>query len=193
MWQKELKQLKKQITKPIECTKKQKIEKYDNESINFSEYCNSLNIIKFNQDKVINSQVKQSKYISYEANSHDNQCTYGLDFIDINEVPDELFYNGQKNLPQDLRNGKYIINKTIDIHGLNKEQAWKKIEAVIDGSTSGAVIKIIHGQGINSEFNHAVLQNLTRKQLYNNQKVLAYTYGSPTQGGKGITILKLRN
>ncbi|MDD3267198.1 MAG: Smr/MutS family protein [Burkholderiales bacterium] len=196
MLKKELKQLKKQITQPIKTVKKQIEEKPKNKDISFADYCNSLNISKFNQDKIamVSNKPKSLANLAQNNNEYPIQdLIQDFDFIDMDNIPIELFHNGQKNLPRDLRNGKYIINKTIDIHGLNKNRAWQQIESLIEQSISGSVIKIIHGQGINSKHNQAVLQNITRKLLYDNRKILAYTYGSPQQGGSGVTIVKLRN
>lgn len=194
MWQKELKQLKKQIQQPLKIEKKQTETKLKNDSVSFIEYCKSLNINKLDQDKIVNTFNNKPKNLYRPVTySHVNQHVEDFDFIDINDTPDELFHNGQKNLPRDLRSSKYMINKTIDIHGSNKNQAWQQIEYLIEKSDPGSVIKIIHGQGVNSKHNQPILQNTTRKLLYHNNKILAYTYGSPEQGGQGVTIIKLRS
>lgn len=192
MWQKELKQLKKQISPLKKIKKNQTDEKSHNNTISFTDYCNSLNIEKLHQDKVINQHINKPKHVSSTANNVNYQTTHSFDFINIMEIPNELFHNGQKNLPRDLRSNKFKIDKTIDIHGLNRQNAWIQIESVIENSIAGTVIKIIHGQGINSEYNEPLLQQVTRKLIYNHAKTLAYTYGSPQQGGNGVTIVKLR-
>lgn len=193
MWQKELKNIKKilpetttkqnQETKPIKIDSKQ--------DVNFSDYCQQLKIEPIKQDKIALTKPKESLIkIDYSAKIIQQEFA-DFDFIDAENSSREFFRHGQKNLPKELRSGKIRFNKVIDVHNMNKVHALNLLERLIDSAKSGECIKIIHGVGLNSEYNQPVLLGTIRKYLQNISDVLAFTYGNPEQGGNGVTIVKL--
>lgn len=194
MWQSNLKKLRKELTTATLVSKKVHPESHqeNHDDINFAEYCNSIKIVPIKYDTVSNNMIAKPRIINARITTQStNNYISDFDFIDIDSSPSNNFKHGQHNIPKELRNSQYKINVTIDIHGLNKQQAWNKLESTLSKEPAGSVIKIIHGQGTNSEHNQPILQSLTRKFLYHHTRVLAYTYGSPEQGGYGVTIVKL--
>lgn len=188
MWQKQLKVLKKQALTQSEPTIK--IDNSSEPDVNFEKYCANLSVQKIINDTVILDKIKTNPH----SNKNTSQITnMGIDFIDTGEIAKEFFRFGQKNLPRELRSGKLIINKTIDIHNMTREHSLDLIERLLSSTQNGAVIRIIHGVGLNSEFNKPVLMGTIRKYLQHSSQVLAYSYGSNEQGGNGVTIIKIRS
>lgn len=111
--------------------------------------------------------------------------------MDSESTAREFFSHGQKNLPKELRSGKIFFNRTIDVHNLTRNHALDLIERLIASASSGDSLKIIHGVGLNSENNQPVLLGIIRKYLLLSPQILAYSYGSPEQGGNGVTLVKL--
>ena len=191
-WQKDLKLLKKQLpaknnkpatqqagTSTIEAPKE----------ASFKDYCNSNYIKPLIQNTVatqLNIPTKKT-VISNSLLSREP----AIEFFAEDESKLEFYQFGQKNLPRDLRNGKFPINVSIDLHNYTKNHALDLLERFIKNHF-GKCIKIIHGYGLNSNNNKPILIGLVRKYLEYCPEVIAYTYGSPTQGGNGVTICKLK-
>lgn len=192
MWQKQIKQLKKQvILQKTDASKLEKIAETITTEINFKNYCASLQVqeLKFKQitsptKTKINKHSVAENLISKYANDDFTM------FDEQNSKP-EYYRFGQRNLPKELRGGKYKINAVLDLHNYTKAHALNILERFIENSQPSSCIKIIHGVGLNSEHNIPVLLGVVRKYLEQHEKILAYTYGSPQQGGMGITLIKI--
>ncbi|HYK88651.1 MAG TPA: Smr/MutS family protein, partial [Acidobacteriota bacterium] len=73
---------------------------------------------------------------------------------------------GKRFLPN-LRNGLYSIQGQIDLHGSTQEEARRKVEEFIDQMSRfrSCCVKIIHGRGINSPNDRAVLKESLQRWL----------------------------
>ena len=107
----------------------------------------------------------------------------------------EYYTDGQKNIVRDLRLGKYKIVACIDLHNHTQDMAMNKLELfIIDRETrANTCLKVIHGKGLNSQSNQGVLKHLVRRYLERHERVLAYSNGGNSNGGDGVTLIKLKS
>jgi DNA-nicking Smr family endonuclease len=119
------------------------------------------------------------------------------------EVPDHPEYiegwigvAGRRFLPN-LRNGLYSIQGQIDLHGLSREEARRRVEEfIVQGSRfRSCCVKIIHGRGINSPNDTAVLKESLQRWLSTrrmSRHVVAYASAPLKDGGVGAVYVLLR-
>lgn len=193
MWQKKLKTIKKQlpptsgpVVKPIAVT-------HDTQQINFSEYCQTLQVLPLKTEVEIYQSTKPVTKTRPNLEHTAPTATQEFEFFDEQDSSNEFFRFGQKNLPKELRSGKLTIRASLDLHNYSKAHALELLERFIEQQAPSACVKIIHGQGTNSAYNQAILLGAVRKYLSHLPQVLAYSYGTPTQGGNGVTLVKLGN
>jgi DNA-nicking Smr family endonuclease len=104
---------------------------------------------------------------------------------------------GRRFLPN-LRNGVYSIQGNIDLHGLSRIEARDAAENFIirmSRERSGC-IKIIHGRGINSPSDKAVLKEHLQRWLATRRMshyVVAYASAPYADGGVGAIYVLLRH
>jgi DNA-nicking Smr family endonuclease len=102
---------------------------------------------------------------------------------------------GKKFLPN-LRNGIYSIQGQIDLHGLTREQARITVEDYIEQMSRfrSCCIKIIHGRGINSPNDRAVLKESLQQWLSTrrmSRHVVAFASAQFADGGVGALYVLL--
>ncbi len=103
---------------------------------------------------------------------------------------------GRRFLPN-LRNGAYSIQAQIDLHGLSRVEARAAVEEFIarmSGERS-CCVKIVHGRGINSPSDRAVLKENLQQWLATRRMshhVVAYASAPYTDGGVGAIYVLLR-
>jgi|AntAceMinimDraft_1070359.scaffolds.fasta_scaffold05652_2 DNA-nicking Smr family endonuclease len=86
------------------------------------------------------------------------------------------------------------IRESLDLHGLNREQARLAVGHFIQTAASQGIkrVRIIHGQGFGSSLGAGLLRQQTRHWLTQIHEVLAFV-GAPAQdGGKGAVLVLLR-
>jgi len=86
------------------------------------------------------------------------------------------------------------IRESLDLHGLNREQARIAVGHFIQNATNLGIkrVRIIHGQGFGSSLGAGLLRQQTRHWLTQIHEVLAFV-GAPNQdGGKGAVLVLLR-
>lgn len=103
--------------------------------------------------------------------------------------------SGKRFLPK-LRNGFYSIQGQLDLHGLNREEAQKEVEAYIVQMSRfhSCCIKIIHGRGINSPTDRAVLKESLKNFLCTrkmSRHVVAFASAQLNDGGVGAVYVLL--
>jgi DNA-nicking Smr family endonuclease len=102
---------------------------------------------------------------------------------------------GKRFLPK-LRNGFYSIQGQLDLHGLSREEAQKSVEEYITNMSRfhSCCVKIIHGRGINSPTDRAILKE-SLQQLLSTRKmsrhVVAYASAQFNDGGVGAVYVLL--
>lgn len=189
MWQKQLKQIKKQSPESkSEIKNTQPIAKAQPD-ISFNQYCQQTHVEQLKYTPIVNLKPAPTKHFSLDIQNESNNFDFMM--FDEQDSQKEFFKFGQRNLPKELRSGKFQFNAVLDLHNYTKAHAIDILDRFIANSVSGACLRIIHGVGLNSEFNQPVLLGAVRKYLAQHPQVLAYSYGSPKQGGLGVTIVKL--
>ncbi len=105
--------------------------------------------------------------------------------------------DGKRYLPQ-LRIGLYSIQACLDLHGLGKEEARQEVEEFITRVSRfrPCCVKIIHGRGLNSSSDRAVLKENLQRWLCSrrmSRRVIAYSSAPVLDGGVGATYILLRS
>ncbi|MBZ5498343.1 MAG: Smr/MutS family protein [Acidobacteriia bacterium] len=103
---------------------------------------------------------------------------------------------GRRFLPN-LRNGAYSIQGYIDLHGLSRIEAREAVEAFIIRMSRerSCCVKIVHGRGINSSSDKAVLKEHLQRWLATRRMshhVVAYASAPHADGGVGAIYVLLR-
>jgi DNA-nicking Smr family endonuclease len=96
-----------------------------------------------------------------------------------------------------LRNGVYSIQDFIDLHGLSRAEARNAVEDFIIRMSRerSCCVKIVHGRGINSSSDKAVLKEHLQRWLATrrmSRHVVAYASAPYTDGGVGAVYVLLR-
>ncbi len=104
---------------------------------------------------------------------------------------------GKRFLPS-LRNGLYSIQGQIDLHGLTRDEARTRVEEFIVHMARfhSCCVKIIHGRGINSPNDRAVLKESLQQWLSTrrmSRHVVAYASAPLKDGGVGAVYVLLRS
>lgn len=103
-----------------------------------------------------------------------------------------------KRFLTNLRNGLYSIQGQIDLHGLTREEARAAVEEFISSMSRfrSCCVKIIHGRGINSPNDRAVLKESLQQWLSTrrmSRHVVAYASAPLRDGGVGAVYVLLRS
>ena len=97
-----------------------------------------------------------------------------------------------------LRNGLYSIQEQIDLHGLSRDQAREAVEEFIERASRfrPCCVKIIHGRGINSPNDKAILKENLQRWLSTrrmSRHVVAYSSAPLKDGGVGAIYVLLKS
>jgi DNA-nicking Smr family endonuclease len=103
---------------------------------------------------------------------------------------------GRRFLPN-LRNGVYSIQGFVDLHGMSRVEAREAVEEFIERMSRGrsCCVKIVHGRGINSPSDKAVLKEQLQRWLATRRMarhVVAYASAPSSDGGVGAVYVLLR-
>jgi DNA-nicking Smr family endonuclease len=104
---------------------------------------------------------------------------------------------GKRFLPK-LRCGLYSIQGQIDLHGLNQNEARQEVEQFIVkmACVRSCCVKIIHGRGMNSRQNRAILKEKLQRWLSTRRMsryVVAYASAPLNDGGVGAVYILLKH
>jgi len=95
----------------------------------------------------------------------------------------------------DLRRGRWVIQRELDMHGNNREEARAELghflaEALEQGLRC---VRIIHGKGHGSPGRISILKQLSRGWLMQRDEILAFCQARPHDGGEGALMVLLRS
>jgi DNA-nicking Smr family endonuclease len=96
-----------------------------------------------------------------------------------------------------LREGRFSVQSHIDLHGLNSEEARKRLDRFLRHSLMRGCgcVRIVHGRGHNSSNGQPVLKEQLQKWLNSrriSRHVIAYTSACLSDGGGGAVYVLLR-
>ena len=105
----------------------------------------------------------------------------------------------RENLPKDilrkLRRGHWVVQDSIDLHGLTREQARKLLVTFLSECIRRGLrcLRVVHGKGLGSPNRDPVLRGNMRAWLEPHVEILAYCQAPENLGGSGATLVLLRN
>ena len=100
----------------------------------------------------------------------------------------------QKSYLKQIRNGKIVIEDSIDLHGYRRDDARQTLLSFLDHAQlhEYRLVKVVHGKGYNSNDNKPVLKAMVNKWLQNIPEVLAFVSTMPRDGGIGAVYVLLK-
>ena len=112
-------------------------------------------------------------------------------------VEESLFYNSgglQQNQIKKLKRGQFVIEDTLDLHGMNREQANLALGIFLDDAQQQGYrcVNVIHGKGYRSSDNIGVLKSLVNYWLQQHPGIVAFASAPPKDGGTGALNILLR-
>lgn len=109
------------------------------------------------------------------------------------DAPEEYRRNGVSRLA--LRSLKRCqIQDSLDLHGNTVEAARMLLQQFLSEACRRQLrlVRVIHGKGINSRGNEAVLRTHTRHWLTQHPEVLAFCPAPASAGGSGAALILLK-
>lgn len=92
-----------------------------------------------------------------------------------------------------LKRGEYAPGSRLDLHGMTAAEAVASVKRFIDtGRRRHRCVCIVHGRGLHSEGNVAILKTRVRECLRQHRAVLAYSDAPRGDGGTGAVYVLLR-
>jgi DNA-nicking Smr family endonuclease len=93
-----------------------------------------------------------------------------------------------------LREGRWSIQRQIDLHGLRTDEAREALGRFIRETHSQGLrcIRVVHGKGLGSPGRTPVLKGRVLRWLVQKKEVLAFVQARPAEGGAGALVVLLR-
>jgi DNA-nicking Smr family endonuclease len=117
---------------------------------------------------------------------------------DAIESGEELAFvrNGYSaNTLRKLRRGHWVVEASLDLHGMNRVQAAVAVSEFLRRSRARRLgcVRIVHGRGLGSRNREPVLKGKLRKWLALREEVLAFSQAPAMHGGAGAVLVLLKN
>jgi DNA-nicking Smr family endonuclease len=112
------------------------------------------------------------------------------------EPASEYLNNGLNRMTlRKLRRGTWPPQDSIDLHGLNSDEARKLLVEFLHHSTQCGLrcVNVIHGKGWRSEGREGILKVHTRHWLMQHPQVLAFCEAPQNAGGGGAVWVLLKS
>jgi DNA-nicking Smr family endonuclease len=93
-----------------------------------------------------------------------------------------------------LRRGHWVVEDSVDLHGLNRAQAATAVREFLTGARARRLgcVRIVHGKGLGSRNREPVLKKKVYHWLKLRDEVLAFTPAPAAQGGAGALLVLLK-
>lgn len=94
-----------------------------------------------------------------------------------------------------LQRGHWKLQAQLDLHGLRRDDARAALISFLRDSTQQHLrcVCIIHGKGLGSANQQALLKNLVPGWLAQKQEVMAFCQAAPSDGGAGALLVLLKS
>jgi DNA-nicking Smr family endonuclease len=99
-----------------------------------------------------------------------------------------------RQLLRKLRQGHWVVEDSLDLHGMNRIEAAASVAAFLHRCLGRRVrcVRIIHGKGLGSRNREPVLKGKLRKWLAIRDDVLAFCQTPANDGGGGAMLVLLK-
>ena len=93
-----------------------------------------------------------------------------------------------------LREGRWSIQRHIDLHGLRTDEAREALGRFIRDTHAQGVrcVRVVHGKGLGSPGRTPVLKSRVHRWLVQKHEVMAFVQARPAEGGAGALVVLLR-
>lgn len=94
-----------------------------------------------------------------------------------------------------LREGRWSIQRQIDLHGLRTEEAREALSRFLrDAQVRGwRCVRVVHGKGLGSPGRIPVIKDKVKRWLVQSDRVLAFVQARGDDGGAGALIVLLQS
>lgn len=98
------------------------------------------------------------------------------------------------DVTQQLRRGKWSIQRQLDLHGLRSDDAREALGQFLRQAHQQGIrcVRIIHGKGLGSPGKTPVLKDKVNRWLVQKSQVVAFVQAPPVQGGAGALVVLLQ-
>lgn len=98
------------------------------------------------------------------------------------------------DVTQNLRRGKWSIQRQIDLHGLRSDDAREALGAFMRESHKHGIrcVRVVTGKGLGSPGKAPVLKDKVHRWLVQRAEVVAFVQAPPAQGGAGALVVLLQ-
>ena len=107
----------------------------------------------------------------------------------------EFLRNGLNRMTlRRLRRGQYPVQDSLDLHGLNSDDARRLLLAFLQQATQRGLrcVCVVHGKGWHTQGGEGILKVRTRHWLTQCAPVLAFCEAPPAHGGGGAVLVLLK-
>lgn len=93
-----------------------------------------------------------------------------------------------------LREGRWSIQRQIDLHGLRTDEAREALGRFIREAQQNGLrcVRVVHGKGLGSPGRMPVLKSRVQRWLVQKSEVMAFVQARPADGGAGALVVLLR-
>jgi DNA-nicking Smr family endonuclease len=94
-----------------------------------------------------------------------------------------------------LRRGHWVVEDSLDLHGLNRSQAAAAVREFLAGCSARRLgcVCIVHGKGLGSRNREPVLKGKLYRWLRMRDEVLAFSQAPAREGGAGAVLVLLKS
>jgi DNA-nicking Smr family endonuclease len=116
------------------------------------------------------------------------------DALDSGEELNYLRQGLQRQVLRKLRRGHWSVQASLDLHGLNRDQAGVAVAEFLRACAAGGLrcVRIVHGKGRGSHNREPVLKGKLRGWLPPRDEVLAFCQAPAAHGGGGAVLVLLK-
>jgi DNA-nicking Smr family endonuclease len=95
---------------------------------------------------------------------------------------------------QKLRQGKWSIQRQVDLHGQRSDEARETLSRFIRNAHKQGLrcVRVVHGKGLGSPGKAPVLKDKVQRWLVQKAEVIAFVQAPPHKGGAGAVLVLLQ-